>query len=216
VKVGCLVSRKSKKQKKQIEELLKLLLVIIALGSYLYTNSIVATGFITGLAVIVLIILAIVKAKAESEKLRKSGIHEIDKMDGFQFEHYLKELFKSQGYEVVVTQASGDFGADLILKTKEQKIAVQAKRYSQNVGIKAVQEVSSAMKYYNTQECWVVTNSFFTQAAKKLASTNGVRLIDRNELVDSIVKMNPNVIPNPKIVTKSVERKGSRRSKIRS
>jgi hypothetical protein len=35
-------------------------------------------------------------------------------MDGRQFEHYLGHLFKSHGYDVKVTQAAGDFGADLI------------------------------------------------------------------------------------------------------
>jgi restriction system protein len=209
------VARKSKKQQKQIEELLKLLLVMVALGSYLYTNSIIATGFIVGLAMILLVIFAIWKGNLKREKLRKSGMHEIDKMDGIQFEHYLKELFKSQGYIVEVTKASGDFGADLILKSKEKKIVVQAKRYTNNVGIKAVQEISAAMKYYNAHECWVVTNSYFTKAAEKLASTVHVRLIDRNELIDTILKMNPSVIPNPKrimseSVGKSVKRSSSR------
>jgi restriction system protein len=207
------VARKNKKQQKQMEELLKLLLVMIALGSYLYTNSIVTTGFIVGIAMILLVIISIWKGNLKREKLRKSGMQEIDKMDGIQFEYYLKELFKSQGYIVEVTKASGDFGADLILKSKEKKIVVQAKRYTNNVGIKAVQEISAAMKYYNAHECWVVTNSYFTKAAEKLASTVGVRLIDRNELIDSIVRMNPNVIPNPKRLMNEVKEKDVRRFK---
>jgi restriction system protein len=207
------MARRSKKQQKQIDELLKGLLLMIAIGSYLYTDSLAATGFIVGLAIIVLVILAVLKGNLEREKLRKSGMQEIDKMDGIQFEHYLKELFNSQGYIVEVTKASGDFGADLILKSKEKKIVVQAKRYANNVGIKAVQEISAAMKYYNAHECWVVTNSFFTPSATKLASTNGVKLIGRDELIDSIVSMNPNVIPNPKRVVKAVKEKDVRRFK---
>jgi restriction system protein len=201
------LARKSKKQQKQIEELIKGLLVMVALGSYLYTNSIAVTGFILGIVIVILIILAIMKAKMESEKLRKSGIQDIDKMDGIQFEYYLKELFKSQGYIVEVTKSTGDFGADLILKNHEKKIVVQAKRYSKNVGIKAVQEISAAMKYYNAHEGWVVSNSFFTKAATELASTVKVRLIDRKELIDSILKMNPNLIPNPQKVITQVKEK---------
>ncbi|MER7786464.1 restriction endonuclease, partial [Streptomyces albidoflavus] len=37
-------------------------------------------------------------------------------MDGFQFEYYLNELFKSNGYTSQVTKSRGDYGADLILK----------------------------------------------------------------------------------------------------
>jgi restriction system protein len=206
------LARRSKKQQKQIDELLKGLLLMIAIGSYLYTDSLAATGFIVGLAIIVLVILAVLKGNLKREKLRKSGMQEIDKMDGIQFEHYLKELFKSQGYIVEVTKASGDFGADLILKSKEKKIVVQAKRYANNVGIKAVQEISAAMKYYNAHECWVVTNSYFTKAAETLASTVHVRLIDRNELIDTILKMNPNVIPNPKRIMSESVGKGAKRS----
>jgi restriction system protein len=201
------VGRKSKKQQQRIEELLKGFLVIIALGSYLYTNSIVATGSILIFVIITLIFLAVLRAKIESDKLRKSGIHEIDSMDGIQFEYYLKELFQSFGYKAQVTKSSGDFGADLILRKNERKIVVQAKRYSNNVGIKAVQEISAATKYYKAHEGWVVSNSFFTKAAVELAATVNVRLIDRNKLIDSILKINPSAIPDPKNVIRVVKGK---------
>lgn len=51
---------------------------------------------------------------------------------------FLGPLLESQGYNVMVTQATGDFGADLILRRKGKKIAVQAKRYRSNIGISAV------------------------------------------------------------------------------
>jgi restriction system protein len=202
------VGRKSKKQQRQIEELLQAFLVIIALGSYLYTNSIVATGSILIFVIITLIILAVLRAKMESDKLRKSGIHEIDSMDGIQFEYYLKELFQSFGYNAQVTKSSGDFGADLILRKNGKKIVVQAKRYSNNVGIKAVQEISAAMKYYNAHEGWVVSNSFFTKAAVELAATVDVRLIDRNKLIDSILRINPSAVPDPNGVIRLAKGKG--------
>lgn len=44
------------------------------------------------------------------------AIEEIDKMDGIQFEHFLKPIFERQGYITSVTQGSGDYGADLILR----------------------------------------------------------------------------------------------------
>jgi restriction system protein len=209
------LARRSKKQQKKIEELLTGILVMIALGSYLYTNSIAITGLIVGLSITLIVTFTIYKGRLEREKLKKSGMHVIDKMDGIQFEDYLKELFKSRGYIVEGTKASGDFGVDLILKNKEKKIAVQAKRYSKNVGIKAVQEVSSAMKYYSVQESWVVTNSYYTAAAEKLALTNGVRLIDRDELIDIILKMNPNAIPNPKRAMNGTAKKDAKRSTSR-
>jgi restriction system protein len=80
--------------------------------------------------------------------------------------------------------------ADLILSAKGKKIIVQAKRYKKNVGVKAVQEIASAKSHYKADECWVITNSFFTEHAKKLASSNQVRLVDRKELMNWMLKEN--------------------------
>ena len=126
-----------------------------------------------------------------ANRLKKSGIDEIDKMDGYQFEEYLALLFRQHGYKADVTRKSGDFGADLILQKDGVKIVVQAKRHKQNVGIKAVQEVYASMAHYKANEAWVVTNSEFTEAARKLARANNVKLINRIILIDMIIKQLP-------------------------
>ncbi|MEH7272628.1 restriction endonuclease, partial [Neobacillus vireti] len=82
---------------------------------------------------------------------------------------------------------SGDFGADLLLKKDRKKIVVQAKRYSKDVGIKAVQEVMGARSYYKADEAWVVSNSYFTKAARELARNGNVALVNRDELIDYIL-----------------------------
>lgn len=129
------------------------------------------------------LILALIVNVLRERKLRKSGILEVDKMSGRKFEEFLQALLKSKGYYVQLTPASGDYGVDLILSSKDKKIIVQAKRYKKNVGVKAVQEIASAKNHYRADECWVITNSFFTEQAKKLASSNEVRLIDRKHLM---------------------------------
>ncbi|KAF6620872.1 restriction endonuclease, partial [Paenibacillus sp. EKM208P] len=45
------------------------------------------------------------RTMAAATRLRNSGIAEIDKMDGHQFEKYLGHLFRAQGYKAEVTQA---------------------------------------------------------------------------------------------------------------
>ncbi|HEY9569713.1 MAG TPA: restriction endonuclease, partial [Metalysinibacillus sp.] len=79
--------------------------------------------------------------------------------------------------------ASGDYGADLILHKDGQKIVVQAKRYKNNVGIRAVQEIIPAVAYYKADVAWVVTNSYLTKQAQNLADSNDVVIIDREELM---------------------------------
>lgn len=135
-----------------------------------------------------------------------SGITQIDTFDGFQFEHYLVELFKKYNYKAVRTPDSGDYGADLILKKEKKKIVVQAKRYKNAVGIKAVQEVLGAKAYYKADEAWVVANSKYTKAAIKLAKESNVRLIARDELISMLIRLN-NISekPNPVDIKANIE-----------
>lgn len=126
------------------------------------------------------------------KRMAKSGIHYIDKMDGFQFEVYLKALFRELGYHPEVTKRSCDYGVDVILKGKK-RIVIQAKRYGikNRVGIRAVQEVYAGKAYYKADEAWIVTNSVFTKQAEELAKACQVKLIDRFELQNLITKVNP-------------------------
>ncbi|MBU7595810.1 restriction endonuclease [Metabacillus halosaccharovorans] len=119
----------------------------------------------------------------KNRNLKRSGMLEVDKMSGRRFEEYLKVLLLGRGYRVKLTPASGDYGADLILSIKGKTIIVQAKRYKKKVGIKAVQEIASAKNHFKADECWVITNNFYTKHAIELAESNKVCLIDRKKLM---------------------------------
>lgn len=125
--------------------------------------------------------------------MSKSGIREIDNMDGHQFETYLRALFKELGYTSEVTQGASDYGADLVMKNDKKKVVVQAKRYGfkNHVGIRAVQEIYAAMPYYKANQSIIMTNSFYTASAKTLAKACNVRLLDRTDLVYFINQVNP-------------------------
>lgn len=104
------------------------------------------------------------------------GHDNIETMNGVQFEEYVLKLLQDKGYIVCKTKITGDFGADLIAEKNGIKISIQVKRYTGNVGLSAVQEVIASMKHYSTDQGWVITNSKYTLAAKKLASTNDIKL----------------------------------------
>nr|WP_240516936.1 restriction endonuclease [Bacillus pseudomycoides] len=141
------------------------------------------------------------------KKMSKSGIRFIDKMDGHQFEIYLKALFHELGYKSEVTKQSCDFGVDLVFKGKN-RIVIQAKRYGikNRVGIKAVQEIYAGKTYYKGDEAWVITNSFYTKQAEELAKACNVKLINRLELLELINKVNPE--QKAEDIYKDVEPKG--------
>ena len=125
----------------------------------------------------------------EQQKLARSGIADIDKMDGKTFEKYLKVFFERLGYKVERTRYIGDYGADLVATNNGVKMVVQAKRHKNKVGIKAVQEAVASKGYYNCDKAMVVTNSYFTNQAKTLASRNKVELWDRKLLVKNLLQI---------------------------
>lgn len=143
------------------------------------------------IAVIVLIELIKLPFRILKEnRLRKSGMDIIDKMKGEDFEDRLAILFKDLGYKVKTTKRTGDFGADLILTKDDIKTAVQAKRYSKNVGIKSVQEVTGSLAKYNCHKGMVISNSYFTGQARELAKANNIELWDRDKLM-KILRVTP-------------------------
>ena len=115
-------------------------------------------------------------------KLSGANIEEICRMKGITFEEYCKIKFEELGYQAKTTPKTHDYGADLILKKRGCKTAVQCKRYNAKIGIAAIQQAIGAKGFYKTDRAMVVTNSFFTQSAKDLARANDVELWDRNKI----------------------------------
>ncbi|WP_237150905.1 restriction endonuclease [Planococcus plakortidis] len=162
------------------------------MGLELMWGIVTAEPLLTGFLVLFIagsLLLTFIINTLRYQKLKKSGILKVDEMTGREFEEYLRVLFRERGYQVQLTPATGDYGADLILSAKGQKVVVQAKRYKKNVGLKAVQEISTAKNHFNADECWVVTNSHYTEPARKLAASNRVRLVDRELLMKWMLEM---------------------------
>lgn len=141
----------------------------------------------------------------QRHRFRRSGIGDVDRMSGQEFEQFLEHFFQQQGYQVYRTPYQGDYGADLILRSREEKIVAQAKRHAKNVGLKAVQEVVAARDYYKCSRAMVVTNSGFTEQARALAKVNRVELWGREELITRLLAMqkpraemgNATLVPTP-------------------
>jgi HJR/Mrr/RecB family endonuclease len=128
------------------------------------------------------------KLKHKPKPLRSVTIYDIDKMDGIEFELVLKTLFENIGYSVELTPPTNDQGADLILKKFGDKISVQAKNWTANVGNDAVQQVVGSLKFYKTKRGMVITSSDFTNQAITLAAHNHVELWNRDKLIEMIAK----------------------------
>lgn len=98
-------------------------------------------------------------------------------MDGHQFEHYCANLLLKNGFsKAEVTQASGDYGIDVLAEKDDVTYGIQCKYYTDKVGNHAVQEAMSGAQYYHCMVAVVMTNSDFTPAAVETARKTNVLL----------------------------------------
>lgn len=131
--------------------------------------------FFAGIA----ICLAVICAVAISGRNKKSRYSRGNHKAGHEYERLVARHLRSNGYwNVKITGASGgDYGVDITArKGLFRKYAVQCKRYSNPVGVRAVQEVVGGMKVYNCNRAMVVTNNTYTRQARVLAEENDVLL----------------------------------------
>jgi len=103
---------------------------------------------------------------------------------------YLQALFLAHGYTATV-------GRHLMLRQKGRKIVVQAIRCNEKVGMSAVKEALAGKNECGADETWVVTNRDYTAATYRLATRNGVRLINRERLLLLMIRANPEMLRNP-------------------
>jgi restriction system protein len=103
-------------------------------------------------------------------------------MSGLEFEDYVARIARSCGVPVIMTSVTGDWGVDLIVGRRPERLAIQCKRQSRPVGAGAVQEVVAGAPMQDCTTTMVVTNHEFTPAARKLAELHGCELVGRDEL----------------------------------
>lgn len=140
----------------------------------------------TGLAMAIyssILVGKICQRKRMQKILMQAGVSKIDELTPFEFETWVAQILCVMGYHAYATKKSGDYGADVIAEMNGHKIAIQVKKYHQTVGIQAVQEIVSAVGYYDCEEGWVITSANqFTKSARNLADKHQIKLITRKDL----------------------------------
>ena len=143
----------------------------------------VLTGILSAAAVVLVVLFSVMLIGRWRDSRAADSLREIDAMSGPEFEQFCASLMKKQGFKkICLTPGSGDQGVDITAVRDGVTYAVQCKRYNSPVGNTAVQEVTAGKAYYGCDAAMVITNSYFTVGAGKLAKANQVVLIDRDML----------------------------------
>lgn len=116
---------------------------------------------------------------------------EFQDMEGHDFEYFCADLLKQRGFiEVEVTKGSGDYGIDILAEKEGVTYAVQCKRYTSPVGVKAIQEAYAGRDYYDRMVGAVMTNQYFTSPAVEAAKKLKILLWDRGYLDEMMEEKN--------------------------
>lgn len=112
-------------------------------------------------------------------------------MDWEAFEHLVRTLFEKEfaasGAEVKITRASRDAGVDAVIfdpdPIKGGKIVVQAKRYTNTVGVAAVRDLYGTILNEGAGKGILITTSSFGRDAYEFAANKPITLLDGNNLL---------------------------------
>ena len=135
--------------------------------------------------------------KSIENQVRKEIRKILLRMDPQKFEELIKILLDEMGFEETgTTSYSNDKGVDVrgVLRSNplsEVKIAIQAKRWSKNVGSSVVRDLRGSLRVADSEQGLIITPSNFTSEAKKDSTSVGktpIRLIDGDQLVDLLIQ----------------------------
>ena len=127
------------------------------------------------------------------------GIEEGDNlasMDWEDFEHLIREVFEKEfaiaGGEVKVTQASRDGGVDAIVFDPDPirggKIVIQAKRYTNTVGVSAVRDLYGTVLNEGANKGILVTTADYGPDAYQFAQGKPLVLLNGGNLLHLLEK----------------------------
>ncbi len=109
----------------------------------------------------------------------KRRFDDVYSLDPRRFEELVCNVFRSDGYDAVLTQQSRDRGVDIIVFDKDgTKILVQCKRNAKTnkVGFEVVQRLVGACVTWDARKATIITTSSFTAPARaeaELAEKHG-------------------------------------------
>ena len=112
-------------------------------------------------------------------------------MDWQEFEHLVRELFEKEfganGGEVKITQASRDGGVDAVAFDPDPirggKIVIQAKRYTNVVGVSAVRDLYGTVVSEGASKGILVTTSHYGNDAYEFAKDKPLTLLNGGHLL---------------------------------
>lgn len=184
------MARRYKRNGSFLDEAAGLITILVLVVGYTKYNEIKESNpdllpfiYIGAVILILLVAIFVVHTVIKNIKIKKTfTMSDIDNMNGVKFEYYLADILRKRGFTNVKVTEKYDLGVDIIAQKDGVTWGIQAKRYNSIVKLAAVRAAYTALSHYNCERAMVVTNNYFSNPAKTLASETKTVLIDRDTL----------------------------------
>ncbi|SFJ14996.1 restriction system protein [Kaistella treverensis] len=106
-------------------------------------------------------------------------------MNPRQFEEFVCEHFRQQGYKAELTTYSNDYGIDGFAIKGKQKIAIQSKMYghtTRKINRQMVMELHGAKDFFDCTKAVIATDGIFLQDALVVAEKLKIEILYLNEI----------------------------------
>lgn len=125
----------------------------------------------------------------------KSKLNYLLKLNPYEFEKAVANMFELDGYEVKVTSKSNDGGKDIIMRKNNKVYLVECKRYNSDnkIGREALQKFFAAIYEEKAEGGFFITTSDFTSTAYDYpkAINNKIKLINGEKLSKAMLRVFP-------------------------
>lgn len=184
------MAKRYKRNESFLDEAAGLITILVLAVGYTKYNEIKESNpdllpfiYIGAVILIVLVAIFVARTVIKNFKIKKTfTMSDIDNMNGVKFEYYLADILRKRGFTNVKVTEKYDLGVDIIAQKDGVTWGIQAKRYSSIVKLAAVRAAYTALSHYKCERAMVVTNNYFSNPAKTLASETKTVLIDRDTL----------------------------------
>ncbi len=164
-----------------------------AFGGAAYLESLRTIARMVGPVLAGLVVLcwavAIVK-RGQARRLvdRNRTLEAIRGLSWADFERYVAEAYRRQGYHVELCgHPAGDGGVDVVLRRDGTTTLVQCKHWkSRKTGVKTVRELLGVMTSRQADGGIVICSGGFTEHASVFAEANRIQLVDGDGLVELV------------------------------
>ena len=104
-------------------------------------------------------------------------------LDGHSFERAVAALYRSLGFDAVVSKEGGDGGVDILLKKDDDDIVVQCKAHSKAVTPTVARDLYGTMVGNNYSKGIIVSKNGFTKGVYEFVKGKNIELVDLDMLL---------------------------------